>query len=87
MSKNPIRPFRFMREHHWTSRHLSAYLDGELEDAERGRVESHAQICPRCHRMLETLKKTLEGLRGLSAASRPPSGLADSVIERLREET
>lgn len=75
---------RFMREHRWTGAHVSAYLDQELSDAERHRLEAHAGICPECQRMLATLRKTLEGLRGLSGDTASPPGLADSVIERLR---
>ena len=87
MIKRLIEHFRDMREHRWTNAHFSAYLDRELDEADRARLERHARICPQCHRMLETLKRTLEGLRGLPAAGHPPSDLADSVIERLREET
>lgn len=75
---------RFMREHRWTSARMSAYLDRELSERERHRLEAHAGICPECKRMLATLRKTLEGLRDLSRDSSPPTGLADSVIERLR---
>lgn len=75
---------RYMREHRWTHAHLSEYLDGELAVEERRRVESHTSVCPQCTRVLATLRRTLERLRAL-AADRPP-GLADGVIERLRQE-
>jgi anti-sigma factor RsiW len=75
---------RYMREHRWTHAHLSEYLDGELADGERRRVEAHTSICPQCTRVLATLRRTLERLRMLSA-DRPP-GLAEGVIERLRQE-
>lgn len=75
---------RFMREHRWTGAHLSAYFDQELSEDERHRLEAHSGICPECKRMLATLRKTLEGLRGLSREPPSPPGLADSVIERLR---
>jgi len=75
---------RFMREHRWTSARMDAYFDGELSSRERHRLEAHAGICPECKRMLATLRKTLEELRGLSRDPSPPAGLADSVIERLR---
>lgn len=78
--------YRFMRDHIWARGRFSAYFDHELEEAESARLERHAQLCPKCHRMLETLRKTLEGLRGLSGTTEPPSDLADSVSERLRKE-
>jgi len=87
MIRRLIDRYRFMREHRWTEARFSAYLDRELDDGERVRLERHAGLCPECHRMLEALKQTLAGLRGLSASTHPPSDLADSVIERLRKET
>lgn len=77
---------RFMREHRWTSARLSAYFDHELSERKRHRLEAHAGICPECGQMLATLRRTLEGLRGLSRDPGAPTGLADSVIERLRGE-
>ncbi len=77
---------RFMRDHRWTSAHFSAYFDRELSESQRHRLEAHAGICPECRRVLASLRRTLEGLRGLSRDSSPPPGLADSVIERLRSQ-
>jgi anti-sigma factor RsiW len=74
-----------MREHRWTRARYSAYLDGELSERERSRVEEHVGMCPVCRRMLASLKRTLEGLRGLSSDA-PSPGVADSVIDRLRGE-
>lgn len=74
---------RFMREHRWTGARFSAYLDRELTERERQRLEAHAGICPECRRMLASLRRTMEGLRGLSRDPSPPTDLADSVIERL----
>jgi anti-sigma factor RsiW len=74
----------FMREHRWTHAHLSGYLDGELATDERERVEAHARICPQCGRVLATLRRTVEGLRELTA--RPRREVAEGAIRRLREE-
>ncbi|MFN8215126.1 MAG: zf-HC2 domain-containing protein [Solirubrobacterales bacterium] len=78
--------YRFMRDHLWARGRFSAYLDHELGDGDSARLEHHAELCPECNRMLETLRKTLEGLRGLSSTAEPPSDLVDSVMERLRKE-
>lgn len=75
---------RYMREHKWTHAHLSEYLDQELSDSERERLEDHVSICPHCRRVLRTLRRTLESLMGLPREPRP--GLADGVIDRLRGE-
>ena len=76
---------RFMRDHMWTRKHLSEYLDEELDTRERERVERHARVCPSCHRLLATLRKTLEGLHALGRQPLPAEGVADSVIARLRD--
>jgi predicted anti-sigma-YlaC factor YlaD len=75
---------RFMREHDWTHAHLSDYLDQDLTDAERERVEDHLSMCPQCRRVLRTLRRTLESLMTLPGERRP--GVADGVIDRLRGE-
>jgi anti-sigma factor RsiW len=75
---------RYMREHRWTHAHLSGYLDQELADHERDRVEAHVGICPQCQRVLATLRRTLERLHDLPARAQPE--VAESVIERLRSE-
>ncbi len=75
---------RYMREHRWTHAHLSDYLDGELSGGARARAEADLEICPDCHRVVATLRRTLEQLRGLHSA--PASGVADAVIARFRGE-
>lgn len=75
---------RFMREHDWTHEHLSAYLDGALPGPDRERLEEHVGMCPQCRRVLATLRKTVTGLAELMRPT-PPPGLADSVINRLRD--
>ena len=75
---------RYMREHRWTHEHLSEYLDEELGTDEVARVEEHASICPHCKRVLATLRRTLETMRSMHHG--PSTGVADGVIERLREE-
>jgi anti-sigma factor RsiW len=75
---------RYMREHRWTHAHLSEYVDAELSPRERDRVEEHVGVCPHCRRVLATLMRTLENLRGLHAEA--PANLADGVIDRLRGE-
>lgn len=81
----PLAMLRFVRDHRWTHAHLSHYLDEELSQPERRRVEEHVGMCPPCRRVLATLVKTLDGLQTLGAAPAPSGGIAGSVIARLRE--
>ncbi len=74
----------FMRDHRWTRRHVSDYLDDDLDARGRRRVERHVDMCPSCRTLLATLQKTLEGLHSLGRQPLPAEGIADGVIERLR---
>lgn len=80
----PFRMLRFLREHRWTQRHLSEFLDGELDRGDSERVERHVSVCPDCRRILETLRRTLAGLMGLREGQAPD--IADGIIGRLRAE-
>jgi anti-sigma factor RsiW len=75
---------RFMREHRWTSGHLNDYVDGDLAVREQHRLEAHVGLCPECRRMLETLRKTVEGLMTLRTPA--PAHLAPGIVNRLRND-
>ena len=82
MNGGPIKRWMFMRRHRWTAARLSEYLDGELSDRERARVEEHTGMCPECSRLLATLRRTLRELMCLHDETLP--SVADGVVERLR---
>jgi len=50
---------------------MSDYLDGELEADAAASVERHVRWCPNCRRMLENLRRTVGGLRGLGDMPTP----------------
>jgi anti-sigma factor RsiW len=77
-------PIRFMADHRFTMSHASEYLDGELDEPARRRVEAHTGTCAPCHRLLESLRHTVAALRRLRSDS--DAAVADTVIERLRNE-
>jgi predicted anti-sigma-YlaC factor YlaD len=79
-----IRHPLYMLDHRWTNARLSRYLDGELSDRHRLRVERHAGRCPQCRRLLATLRRTLDGLAGLR--QQHELDIAEGVIGRLRRE-
>lgn len=82
MNGGPIKRWMFMRQHQWTAARLSEYLDGELSERDKHRVEQHTAICPQCSRLLATLRRTLRELIGLR--DEPLPSITDGVIERLR---
>lgn len=62
--------------------HLSAYLDGELSDAERERFRAHLLACPECARRLEELAAVDGAFRELPEAA--PPGYFETFPTRVR---
>jgi len=61
-------------------RHVSGYLDGELEPDRRRAVEEHLAICPTC----PPLYAALVGVKaGLGALRDPDSVVPDQIAERI----
>ncbi len=61
---------------------LSAWLDGELAEAEHARVAAHLDSCAACRRELAQLTALNAALAELAAPV--PSGLAERVLARVR---
>ncbi len=75
--------------HAETQERLSAHLEGELEGREAKRVLRHLARCPGCRQLLRSLARAVDNLRSLGQthAPRPAPSVADSVIDRIREDT
>ena len=41
---------------------MTAYLDGELDDRDRARLETHLADCPHCSEYLAQLRVTIDAL-------------------------
>ncbi len=62
-------------------RHVSAYLDGELDATTRMAVEAHLETCPTCPPLYASLvgvRATLGGLRD------PDTVVEDEIASRIR---
>jgi RNA polymerase sigma-70 factor (ECF subfamily) len=70
--------------HCWRARrHISAYLDGELDDATKATVERHLESCPTCPPLYASLvgvRATLGGLRD------PDTVVEDQIAGRIRDQ-
>jgi anti-sigma factor RsiW len=67
---------------------ISAYLDGELEQASCRTIEQHCSTCATCSAIVEDLKKTTGLCRQLGVMPLPPAVLdrARASLRRLLEE-
>ena len=66
---------RFRRDHRWARDRISAYLDGELGERGRRRMERHVDECVDCRRLAAELGRLIDVLRRLSV----PAGGSDSL--------
>jgi anti-sigma factor RsiW len=83
---NPLRGMRFRRDHRWTPRHLSAYLDEDLVARSRARIQRHVRECPECRHALHSLERMLGRLRDLPPLSDGETpDIAAAVRRRLRD--
>ena len=78
---------RFRIDHRWTPAHASDYLDGELSQRRKRRVEWHAGDCPECRELLRGLKALIASLGGLrdDVGELAAASLLESVRARLDE--
>ncbi len=72
-----------MLDHRYTRAHASEYLDGQLPEPGRRRIDRHTAVCPHCRALLASLRRVVETLPVLRVCE---SSLADGVLERLRRE-
>jgi anti-sigma factor RsiW len=65
----------------WTDR-LSAYLDGELPQAEREAVAAHLVACPPCREVLDSLRRIVKAAPNYSG-SVPPRDLWPGIVRAI----
>ena len=81
-----LRNMRDRRDHRWSRRHMSDYIDGELAPRQQRRLEAHARLCPDCGRLRRSLTVLVWELRELGRLRSPTMTVAGGVVERLRSE-
>jgi len=57
---------------------MTAYLDHELPDADRGRLETHLADCPHCSEYLAQLRVTIDALGHVDV-----DDLTDDAVDAL----
>jgi anti-sigma factor RsiW len=63
----------------WVEDRLDAWLDGELDDAERARLEAEAEGCDWCAKDLAANRKLRAAVAGLPAEIQPPRDLWPAI--------
>ena len=61
----------------------SDYLDGNIDRTMIDRVASHLDKCPPCRAFVNTLKRTIDLMRGIPKQE-APEGFRQQVIESLK---
>ena len=79
---NPVTRTRFRRDHRWTPKHLSDFLDGDLPPRGQTRLRRHVENCPDCHRALVTLQRMLDRLHHLPRADADETPDIAGAVER-----
>lgn len=64
---------------------LSAYLDDTLSSAEKGVIDNHLKLCPKCRKSLADLEMTVRSIKGLEEII-PPPWLTQKIMTRVKIE-
>lgn len=72
---------------HWSQQQIDAYLDGELQVAERESLLAHCHICEICRMLLESRRSLLETIRSVRPRVKAPPSLRDKVTALLDAES
>ncbi|MBP1633626.1 MAG: hypothetical protein H6Q10_200 [Acidobacteria bacterium] len=63
---------------------LSRYMDGDLPDADRRRIEEHLRGCPECEEVLHSLEHTVDLCREEGRPDLPPD-LRARALDRVHQ--
>jgi hypothetical protein len=77
---------RGKRDHRWSERHMSDYIDGELAPRQQRRLEAHARLCPDCGRLRRSLTVLVWELLEHGRVRSTGTTVVGGVVERLRRE-
>jgi anti-sigma factor RsiW len=82
--QGPLRRLRFRRDHRWSGEHMSEYVDGELPESARERIERHLAECEDCRGLLGGLRGIVGGLAALRRERRAGPSVAPRVAAGVR---
>jgi len=74
-----------MNHKRWLKK-LSLFLDGELNETDKGKMESHLTNCPLCRQYYENWKK-IQSVREQVSTIQPREEVWNHIIRNVRNET
>ena len=69
-----------------TKRHLTAFLDGELDEKLRAGIEEHLSRCPACQSERKALERVRNAMEHMQMPELAPSVSVDAILDRARSE-
>ena len=69
-------------DHQWSQRHLSHYVEGDLNNRARRRLDRHARDCAECGRGLRAMRALARLVRGLDGLA--PVRAPGTIFDRVR---
>jgi anti-sigma factor RsiW len=68
-------------DHHWSQRHLSHYVEGDLRPRARRRLDRHARECADCGRGIRAMRALVYAIQRLDglAVTHAPATIYDRV--------
>jgi anti-sigma factor RsiW len=64
---------------------LSDYLDRDLDPDTCARIERHLDDCPPCKAFLESLRRTVDLVRGAPSRPELPDAVRDRILDAYRK--
>ena len=81
--RNPLARLRFARDHRWSQRRASEYIDAEMQRSESDRIEGHVSECADCRELIMALRTMVSTLATLPG--QPAESVAGSVFAGVHE--
>ena len=69
-----------------TKRHLTAFLDGELDEKLRAGIEKHLGSCAACQSERKALERVRDAIKHMPMPEIAPCASADAILDRARSE-
>ncbi len=70
-------------KHHRIVKEVSAFIDGELEEATQAELQKHVAACPRCRIYVDTVRKTITLYQTKEAPKKMPAAAQKRLYAKI----